>query len=102
KDLHAWIDLEVFVTSALNSQDIHTLRRQRERLINIRPVFPETKQIVAEARAKLPIDELFRKFYQERTGGAEPEQELVSLFLTLLDSDDCQRPKVEDEKGEIA
>jgi exonuclease SbcD len=87
KDLHAWIDLEVFVTSALNSQDIHTLRRQRERLINIRPVFPETEQIVAEARSKLPIDELFRKFYQDRTGGAEPEQELVALFLSLIDQD---------------
>jgi len=87
KDLHAWIDLEVSVTSALNSQDIHTLRSQRERLINIRPVFPETEQIVAEARSKLPIDELFRKFYQERTGGAEPEQELISLFLNLIDPD---------------
>lgn len=87
KDHHAWIDLEVFVTSALTAQDIQTLRRQRERLINIRPVFPKTEQIVAEARSKLPLDELFRKFYREKTGGAEPEQELVSLFLTLLDSD---------------
>lgn len=87
KDLNAWIDLEVFVTSALNSQDIHTLRRQRERLVNIRPVFPETEQIVAEARSKLPIDELFRKFYQARTSGAEPEQELVALFLSLIDPD---------------
>jgi len=87
KDLNAWIDLEVFVTSALNAQDIHVLRRQRERLLNIRPIFPEMEQIVAEARSKLPIDELFRKFYQERTGGAEPEQELVSLFLDLIDPD---------------
>ena len=87
KNLNAWIDLEVFVTSALNSQDIHALRRQRERLINIRPVFPEMEQIVAEGRSKLPIDELFRKFYQDRTGGAEPEQELVSLFLALIDPD---------------
>lgn len=109
KDLHAWIDLEVYVTSALNSQDIHALRRQRERLINIRPVFPETEQIVAEARSKLPIDELFRKFYQDRTGGAEPEPELVSLFLTLIDPDsypdtnsDFQRQTVEDEEVEIA
>lgn len=109
KDLHAWIDLEVYVTNALNSQDIHTLRLQRERLINIRPVFPETEQIVAEARSKLPIDELFRKFYQDRTGGAEPERELVSLFLTLIDPDsypdtnsDFQRQTVEDEEVEIA
>lgn len=87
KDLNAWIDLEVFLTSALQSEDIQMLRRQRERLINIRPVFPETEKIVAEARSKLPIDELFRRFYQDRTGGAEPEQELVSLFLSLIDPD---------------
>ncbi len=99
KDLNAWIDLEVSVTCALNSQDIHTLRRQRERLINIRPVFPETEQIVAEARSKLPIDELFRKFYQDRTGGAEPEQELVSLFLALIDPDKDSRNY--DENGSI-
>lgn len=87
KDRQAWIDLEVYVTGALHPQDIHLLRRQRERLINIRPVFPETEQIVAEARSKLPIDVLFRKFYQDKTGGAEPEQELVSLFLSLIDPD---------------
>lgn len=87
KDLNAWIDLEVYVTSALNTQDIHSLRRQRERLINIRPVFPETEQIITEARSKLPLDVLFRKFYQEKTGGAEPEQELVALFLSLIDPD---------------
>ncbi|MGI6119695.1 MAG: metallophosphoesterase family protein [Desulfosporosinus sp.] len=107
KDLHAWIDLEVYVTAALNSQEIHALRRQRERLLSIRPVFPETEQLVAEARSKLPIDELFRKFYRERTGGAEPEQELVSLFLTLLDPDtkgegDRRFQTAEDEEGEIA
>jgi len=101
KDLNAWIDLEVFVTSALNSQDIHTLRRQRERLINIRPVFPETEQIVAEARSKLPIDELFRKFYQDRTGGAEPEPELVSLFLTLIDPDTKGAISVENSTDEL-
>jgi exonuclease SbcD len=101
KDINAWIDLEVFVTSALNSQDIHTLRRQRERLINIRPVFPETEQIVAEARSKLPIDELFRKFYQDRTGGAEPEPELVSLFLTLIDPDTKGAISVENSTDEL-
>jgi exonuclease SbcD len=101
KDIKAWIDLEVNVTKALHSQDIHTLRRQRERLINIRPVFPETEQIVAEARSKLPIDELFRKFYQDKTGGAEPEQELVSLFLSLIDSDKSSGDYGENSADEI-
>ncbi|MCB8818155.1 exonuclease SbcCD subunit D [Desulfosporosinus shakirovi] len=92
KDRNAWIDLEIFATSALQTQDIHNLRRQRERLINIRPIFPETEQIVAESRSKLPIDELFSKFYQDRTSGAEPEQELVALFLSLIDPDNTTSP----------
>ncbi|AET65899.1 exonuclease SbcD [Desulfosporosinus orientis DSM 765] len=108
KDLNAWIDLEIFVTSAIQSQDIHNLRRQREHLINIRPIFPETEKIVAEARSKLPIDELFRKFYQDRTGGADPDQELVSMFLSLIDPDKdetvsiSQRQIIGDEEAETA
>ncbi|MHB8124602.1 MAG: exonuclease SbcCD subunit D [Desulfitobacteriaceae bacterium] len=85
RDLNAWIDLEIHLTKALNPQDIQVLRGLRERIINIRPVFPETKQLVAEARSKLPIDDLFRHFYKARTNGAEPDQELVELFLSLLD-----------------
>ncbi|TGE31517.1 exonuclease subunit SbcD [Desulfosporosinus sp. Sb-LF] len=103
KDLHAWIDLEVSLTKALLPQEIHLLRQQRERLINIRPVFPETEQIIAESRSKLPIDVLFRKFYQDKTGGAEPEQELVSLFLSLIDPDkDSECQTVQDEEAETA
>lgn len=108
KDFNAWIDLEVFVTNALQVREIHNLRRQRERLINIRPVFPETEKIAAEVRSKLPIDELFRKFYQERMDGAEPEQELVSLFLALIDPDNqnsipsFQAQKTGDEEAESA
>jgi exonuclease SbcD len=101
KDLQAWIDLEVHVTSALHPQDIHALRRQRERLINIRPIFPESEQIVAESRSKLPIDVLFRKFYQDRTGGAEPEQELVSLFLSLIDSDKGEDQSRENDASDL-
>ncbi|SDH55452.1 metallophosphoesterase family protein [Desulfosporosinus hippei] len=98
KDLNAWIDLEVFVPNALQAQDIHNLRRQRERLINIRPVFPETEKIAAEARSKLPIDELFRKFYQDRMGGAEPEQELVAMFLSLINLDNNETTSLSEQQ----
>ncbi|GAB6172368.1 exonuclease SbcCD subunit D [Paradesulfitobacterium aromaticivorans] len=84
RDLNAWIDLEVHVTNALNSQDVQTLRRSRERIVNIRPVFPTTEQIVSESRSQLPLEELFRRFYKEKTGGAEAEIELVALFLDLI------------------
>lgn len=88
KDPTAWIDLELHLTEALNSQEIQALRRARERLINIRPVFPETRELVAEARAKLPIDDLFRHFYRARMNGAEPDSELVEVFMSLLNPRD--------------
>lgn len=84
RDLNAWIDLEVYVTNSLNPQDVQTLRRLRERIVNIRPVFPATEQLVLESRSQLPIEELFRRFYREKTGGAEAEAELVALFLELV------------------
>ncbi|MNW68823.1 hypothetical protein D3C74_476880 [compost metagenome] len=36
------------------------------------------------SRASVPVHELFRKFYQRQTGGAEPEEELVELFMSLV------------------
>jgi exonuclease SbcD len=34
------------------------------------------------------VHELFRKFYQRQTGGALPEDNLVQLFLELVDEDE--------------
>jgi exonuclease SbcD len=88
KDPNAWIDLEIHLTKALNPQEIQVLRRARGRIINIRPVFPKTRELVAEARSKLPIDDLFRHFYRTRMNGAEPDAELVEVFMSLLDPRD--------------
>ncbi|CAG7634480.1 exonuclease SbcCD subunit D [Paenibacillus allorhizosphaerae] len=90
KDANAWIDLEVHLNETMSLEQIHTLRQAREGLIHIRPVYPELEQAAKEAvsAAKMPMDELFRRFYERQTGGAQPEPELVRLFLELLSADE--------------
>ncbi|MBP1156341.1 MULTISPECIES: exonuclease SbcCD subunit D [unclassified Paenibacillus] len=86
KDANAWIDLEVHLQETMSLEQIHQLRLAREGFIHIRPVYPELQQEAMEAvsASKLPMDELFRRFYERQTGGAQPEPELVRLFMELL------------------
>jgi len=89
RDPRAWIDLELYLTDALSMEQIQSLRKAREGLVHIRPVYArEESDLRSEAGEKLPIDELFRRFYARQTRGAEPEPELVRLFLELLQEDE--------------
>ena len=101
RDRDAWIDLEICLNKALNVQDVQSIRTARDRIINIRPVFPETRQIVSESRSKLAVNELFRKFYSEKTGGAEPDSELVDLFMSLLEVEG-KSDAIDDQEKETA
>lgn len=85
RDVRAWIDLELHLTDALTMEEIQALRRAREGLVLIRPVFALEKE-AADVRAEktVPIDELFRRFYMRQTGGATPDDHLVRLFLELV------------------
>lgn len=86
RDAQAWIDLEVHLEHALSIEDIHRLRKEHAGFIHIRPVFADVEHVQERQRiAQLPIDELFRRFYERQTGGAQPEEELVTLFLELLE-----------------
>ncbi len=86
KDATAWIDLELHLQETISLEQIHRLRQTREGLIHIRPVYPEleAESEAYRATSKLPMDELFRRFYERQTGGALPEPELTRLFLELL------------------
>lgn len=45
-------------------------------------------------RSRLPLPDLFRKFYQRQTGGAEPEDHLVDLFLELVEEEETDGTEV--------
>jgi exonuclease SbcD len=88
RDANAWIDLEIHLQHSLSLEEIHRLRKQHTGLVQIRPVF-EDQLTTAEVQrqADLPIEELFRRFYERQTGGAQPEEELTQLFLDLLNTE---------------
>jgi len=99
KDREAWIDLEIHLKDTLNPAEVQNLRRMRERIVNIRPVFPQTEAIVLEERSSLPVDELFRQFYRHKMNGAQVDEELVSLFMSLVEQSWVETPgDIEEEE----
>lgn len=88
RDANAWIDLEIHIAEAMSLHDIQALRKAHGGFIHIKPVYPQQQpaeeEAAALASAGLPVDELFRRFYERQTGGAKPEPELVQLFMELL------------------
>lgn len=91
RDPEAFIDLEVSLTEAMGLADIQRLRKSRDGIVHIRPVYPEMEALELESeRSRLPLPDLFRKFYQRQTGGAEPEDHLVDLFLELVEEEESE------------
>jgi len=90
RDARAWIDLEIHMTESLTVEQIQKLRSLHAGIVHIRPVYPEADSVREEsaAQADLPLDELFRRFYARQTGGAQPEPELVRLFLELAQEEE--------------
>ncbi|ART78561.1 exonuclease sbcCD subunit D [Sutcliffiella horikoshii] len=95
KDNNAWVDLEIHVTNALSMEEIHRIRKHHDGILHIRPIFPE---MVEERKAvkmdSVPIEELFVRFYEKQSGGAKPEDELVRLFLSLLQDETVKEEQV--------
>jgi len=92
RDVDAFIDLEISLTESLSLGEIQRLRRSRDGFVHIRPIYPEMeREEFRQERSGLPVSELFRRFYQRQTGGAEPEDELVQLFLELVAEDGTEK-----------
>lgn len=96
RDAEAFIDLELSLSEAMSLGDIQALRKAHEGIVHIRPVYPgRDAEEAFVSRAGMPVPELFRKFYQRQTGGAEPEAELVELFMSLVSEDNEVEPSEE-------
>lgn len=88
RDKGAWVDLEIHVDQALLPEEIHRLRQAHPGLIHIRPVFPEEREEEEPMGDKVfSLKEQFVRFYRRQTGGAEPEEGLVRLFLELVSTE---------------
>lgn len=88
RDASAWIDLEIHLEEALTMEQIQGLRKQRSGIVQIRPIFTQASEQLPEEQERLPIDEMFSRFYSRQTGGAQPEPELIRLFMELLNAEE--------------
>ncbi|MBA9085173.1 exonuclease SbcD [Fontibacillus solani] len=97
RDRNAFIDLELSLNEAMSLGDIQSLRKAHEGIVHIRPIYPgrESREEAAASRAQMPVQELFRRFYQQQSGGAEPEGELVELFMSLVAEEEEHGEEVE-------
>lgn len=88
KDGRAWIDLEIHIADTPPMELIQNVRKAHPGIVHIHPVFPDTEtKTEAVSISRLPMEELFRRFYAKQTGGAEPDGETVELFLQLIRDD---------------
>ncbi|MNZ38204.1 Nuclease SbcCD subunit D [compost metagenome] len=97
RDRNAFIDLEISLNEAMSLGDIQSMRKAHDGIVHIRPIYPgrESREEAAASRAQMPVHELFRRFYQQQSGGAEPEEELVELFMSLVAEEEERGEEVE-------
>ncbi len=88
RDANAWIELDVYMDHTPTMEEIHKMKKNYPGIVTIRPIFPESAIEERElAQKQVPIDEMFQRFYKRQTGGAAPEDDIVQLFLELVNEE---------------
>lgn len=96
KNVNAWIEIEVHLKEMMTHQELSSIKRAHPGIVAIRPVFvseDNTSAMTGIERSSMAIDELFKQFYINRSGGIEPGEELMNLFLELLNEEQEERVK---------
>ncbi len=101
RDPNCWIDLEIHTDRVLTAEEYRMLRELNPGIVSIRPLVKSEGEIVLnyENRENKRIDELFREFYRYRTG-TEISEELLGLFLEVVNSDSGEEALPGGEDGE--
>jgi len=85
RDPDAWIDLEIHVEHLPSLEEIHHIRKSHKGIINIRPIYNKNEEDMRSTlRREWSIEQMFVHFYEQQTGGAKPDQEMIKLFLELV------------------
>lgn len=90
KNANAWIEIEVYLREMMTHQELSLIKKAYPGIVAIRPIFiteDNTSVITGIERSNKSADELFKEFYVNRSGGIEPNEELMKLFLELLNED---------------
>ena len=90
RDKNSWVNIEIKLHDQLSLEEIHHIRKAHDGIIHIRPLYKEMdeERNTLSPSANLPLDELFSRFYERQTGGAQPDQELVNLFFEIVEEDE--------------
>ncbi|SFE35943.1 exonuclease SbcCD subunit D [Alteribacillus iranensis] len=91
KDKQAWVDVEIHLHDTPSLEQIHHIRKAHEGIIHIHPVFLGMEQSSStREREELSMEDLFQRFYERQTGGAQPTDELTRLFLELIEEEESE------------
>ena len=87
---NSWVYLEIKTDRIIEQQEIKTMKTTKKDIIEIIPIFPkkESTFLVEEAGENRSIKDQFIAFFQETTENAQPTEEVISLFLELLQEED--------------
>lgn len=86
RDRQSWVDVAIEVDDVLTMEHIQNIRKAHSGIVHIRPIFHfNNEEHSSESNVmNLPLDQLFKKFYERQTGGAIPDEQLVQLFFELV------------------
>lgn len=95
KSTNAWVEVEVHLKEMINHQELSLIKKAHPGIVAIKPVFiseDNASVMTGIERSNMAIDELFKEFYTIKSG-IEPSDELIKLFLELLNEDEEEKDK---------
>jgi exonuclease SbcD len=101
RDRNAWIDLEIHTDSVIGSEEQKQLRDLHPGIINIRPKLRNQQEydLDYKDRETKRVDELFREYYMSKMG-MEASEELMDLFLSIINQEEEDQAKENEAGGE--
>ncbi|MDF2520116.1 MAG: exonuclease SbcD [Clostridia bacterium] len=101
RDINAWIDLEIHTDTIIGSEEQKKLRDLHPGIVNIRPKLKNQQEYELDYkdRETRRIDELFKEYYMSKMG-MEASEELMDLFLSIINQDADEETKENEAGGE--
>lgn len=85
REQDSWVYLEIETDSYIGDAEIKEMKSLKSDILDIQPIIKaKAEMLEVEKLSELSFVEQFQSFYKFRSGGAEPDEELMSLFEEIL------------------